>query len=143
MCVGGHPTALAPAQHPFQLENELVGLDRDLDRGSDRGDLIAATDLQVHRSERQLGDALAINVGVLVFADRQLGEGVLIPDPVHLPMVAPRRQILTGLTVQVEPNRNTRAGFALDEAKTSPAAPRPATATSLLSPPRSKTSSPT
>ena len=64
--IGGDPAALAPGQRPLQLEGQLVRLRRDLDGGADRGDLVAAADLDGDAAERQIDDALAGDVAVLV-----------------------------------------------------------------------------
>ena len=64
--VGGDPAALAPGQRPLQLEGELLRLRRDLDGRADRGDLVAAADLDGDAAQRQIDDALAGDVAVLV-----------------------------------------------------------------------------
>ena len=59
MGVGRYPAALAPVQHPLQLEGHFVGLRRDGDSGAKRAHLVAAADLHEHLAGRQVSDTLA------------------------------------------------------------------------------------
>ena len=121
MGIGRHPAALPPGQRPLQLERQLLRLRRDLDLGADRGDLVAAADLDGDAAERQIDDALAGDVAVLVVAVDELGVVVLEPVRIDLAVVAARRQILPGLAVQVEPDGDRLPRALVDRRAAAPA----------------------
>ena len=76
--VGGDPASLAPAQHPVELERQLVGVRARRSPACAGGlHFVAAGDLHVDVAERQVGHALARDVGVLVGAVDELA--VVVP----------------------------------------------------------------